>query len=339
MEGRTQRIKISEYISEKEHVRYRVPQGSVLGPTLILIYINSLCNLPIENGQIFCYADDTAIVFAGVSWEEVHNSAEKGLRQIAQWLHLSLLTLNVTKSNYMCFSIDKRTQPPNNFTLRIHTCDSQTSNCNCPSLNKVSSTKYLGIMVDERLSWHSHIDLIISRVRKFIWIYKSLRHVVTKELINKIYIALTQSILSYCIPVWGGSTKTKILELERAQRLLLKIMHFKPRRFSTEGLYRYAELLTVRKLYILNVVLKVHRSTGFNNALNKKRKNNVIPIRHTKTVFASRQYDRQSARIYNIVNKKLSVYPLKTYDCKSILQAWLKQLSYSETECLLEVKS
>lgn len=298
-----------------------------------------MCSLHIENSQIFCYADDTAIVFYGNSWEEVHNSAEKGLRQIAQWLNLNLLTLNVTKSNFICFSIDKRTQPQSNFSLKIHTCDSQKSDCNCPSLNKVSSTKYLGIMMDERLSWHSHIDLVINRLRKFIWIYKTLRHVTSKELLNKIYIALTQSILKYCIPVWGGSTKMKILELERAQRLLLKVMYFKPRRFSTEILYQYADLLTVRKLYILNVVLKVHRSIGYDPTLNKKRRNNVVAFRPTKTVFARRQYGKQSARLYNITNSKLRIYPHKIYDCKIIVQDWLKQLTYTETESLLEVQS
>ncbi|XP_052746931.1 uncharacterized protein LOC112051825 [Bicyclus anynana] len=94
LSGRTQMVKIDKYISNELNINYGVPQGSVLGPTLFLVYINELCNLKIRNGHIFSYADDTAIVFTDNSWEDVRYHAEKGLRNIARWLNSNLLTLN-----------------------------------------------------------------------------------------------------------------------------------------------------------------------------------------------------------------------------------------------------
>lgn len=63
-------------------------------------------------------------------------------------------------------------------------------------------------------------ELMISRIRKLIWPFKHLRHVATTKLLKQIYISLAQSVLSYCISVWGGATKTQFLQLERAQRAL-----------------------------------------------------------------------------------------------------------------------
>lgn len=84
-------------------------------------------------------------------------------------------------------------------------------------------------MIDQRLSWHAHIELLMNGARKLYWIFKI--HVAHKNVL-KIYTSLAQSIISYCIPVWGGATKTKILELERAQRSLIKVMYFKPYRYA-----------------------------------------------------------------------------------------------------------
>lgn len=339
LSDRKQRVKIGDVFSEDINIYFGVPQGSITGPTLFLIYINNLCNMDIPAGKIFTYADDTAIVFSGNTWEEVRSRAETGLARVAKWLDINLLTLNTVKTNYICFSIRNSTQPDSNFEIKIHNCNRQsTQNCNCPSITRIVKTKYLGVNVDQRLSWHSHIDLISGRVRKLTWIFKTLRHVATGELLNKIYIALVQSVLMYCIPVWGGASKTKILELEIAQRMLLKVMYFKPSRFPTTEIYILSNILSIRKLYILHVICKLHRSMKFDKKkLNKRRNDIVAPSQSTKTTFARNQYTKQSAFLYNRVNRILSIYPMKYYDCKNALTKWLQLLNYNEIELFLNV--
>lgn len=337
LRGRRQQVKIGNSHSEEENIIFGVPQGSVIAPPLFLVYINDLCNLRNSGGKVFSYADDTAIVYFGNTWEAVCNNAEQGLNAIDRWLKANLLTLSVPKTNYICFSPSVRSKPGPNFRIRIHTCaDHLDQNCNCRAIQRVTSTRYLGVIVDECLTWHSHIEVVTSRVRKFIWIFKNLRYVMPQKILNNIYIALTQSVITYCLPVWGGATKTKFLELERAQRSLIKVMYYKPYRYPTVDLYRISGLLSVRKLYFLIITLCLQKSIPFySDSQEKRRKDLVAHSPMVRTAFARRQYATQSAYIYNKINAKVKFHPEVSHVCKKLITEWLKTLTYEETEQIL----
>lgn len=341
LQNRSQTVKLDNIFSSNEETsNYGVPQGSVLGPTLFLAYINDLTNIKLANGKVFSYADDTAILFHGKSWSEVFKLAEAGLDQVIQWLNLNLLSLNTTKTNYIAFSIQDSTQPNPNLTITAHYCgsnDNSAHTCNCPKLERLSSTKYLGVMLDRNLSWHSQINLVSNRARKLIWIFKYLRDITDKQLITYIYTTLVQSILLYCIPIWGGTYKTKFISIERAQRVILKVMLHKKKRYSTNKLYSDANVLTVRQLYILQCILKTHKSIIIDpNKLKKRKQHSVITKLVSKTVAVSKQYSFQSIKLYNRINKLLNIYTCSYYQCKTKVAIWLKSLNYQQTEDLLK---
>lgn len=342
LKNRQQRVRIGDIISADLPITCGVPQGSVLGPTLFLIFINDLCNLTIPNGKIVMFADDTVLIFHGETWEQTYSFAQTGFDMVNYWLMKNSLTLNVDKTKIMPFTI-KNTQlsAHNQFSIIAHVCSSGLA-CSCSKLTITYSMKYLGVLIDNTLSFAQHIDLLSSRTRKMIFIFKNLRHIADYKIIKMVYIAFCQSILSYCITVWGGMPKTKILKLERAQRAVLKVSLFLPFRFPTNELYSIADVLTIRKLFILNIILKQHSLLHYDPDKNatKRLKHLVCPtLNYRFSAFSKKFFCFLGGYLYNKINKNTSIYPLTKSICKRVITLWLKSLNYDATENLLSVLS
>ena len=165
LSNRQQCTKINEAISDPLAVTRGVPQGTVLGPTLFLIYINNLLKLQ-TNAEIISYADDTAVLFVGDSWNEVYHNAANSLKYIKNWLSVNLLSLNIEKTRFLTFSTTEEGQP-NQDTLVIHkNCCDATQNCDCPIIERANTIKYLGIMTDHHLKWKEHVIYLNKRLRR-----------------------------------------------------------------------------------------------------------------------------------------------------------------------------
>lgn len=337
MTDREQQVKIGDTISGISKISYGVPQGSVLGPTLFLIYVNDLCNMKLENCSIFTYADDTALIFHANSWLQVQQMAESGVHHVSNWLTKNLLTLNVRKTKFITFSIRENSLPDFEFTLKVHACvNPATNNCACEKIESDSKIKYLGVIIDQHLTWRPHILNLSEKIRKLMWVFKKLRYVADVSLLHSTYKALAQSVLTYCITVWGGASKTHFMPIERSLRALLKVMHFKPIRFSTYQLHTTYNILTARQNYILSTVLKKHKNLLFNPNIMLRRRNYIVcSFQKPNTEFVKKHFKYQSSSIYNKVNKTLKIYPLTKVEIKHILSMFLINLTYEETENII----
>ena len=179
-----------------------------------------------------------------------------------------------------------------------------------------------------------------NRARKLIWIFKYLREITNTQLITYIYITLVQSILLYCITIWGGTHKTKFISIERAQKTILKVMLKKKRLFETNKLYLEANVLSVRQLYILQCILKVHKSNVIDpKSLNKRSKHTVISQPRARNKFASMQFNIPSIKMYNKIIRKIKIYTMSHRECKNAVTSYLKTLSYRDTETLMAFSS
>ena len=142
LSNRVQKVKFNGAISESKSISVGVPQGSILGPLLFIIYLNDLPAV-IHNCKVSCYADDTAIYVSGPNCETVQSDLQEDLNRIAFWLKGNKLSLNVTKTKVLCFA----TQHYRNSTNLVLNIDGSV-------LEQVTSYKYLGMISDQKLSFN-----------------------------------------------------------------------------------------------------------------------------------------------------------------------------------------
>lgn len=342
--NRSQCVKVNGLLSSQKSISFGVPQGSILGPTLFITYINDLMSLQIPNCEILCYADDTALIFHGQSWNSVHNIAVEGMREITTWLNRNLLTLNVEKTHFLNFHKTSITSPPSRMSfLKLHTkeCVATDPMCSCKSIRRTDCLRYLGVILDENLNFKKHIGLTAGRVRKLIYTMKLLREATNGQLLKTIYLALCQSILNYCILAWGGTASTSLLALERAQRAVLKVSLRKPRRYPTVDLYKEAQVLSVRRLFLLRATLFTHQKTlnmpSYSNLL--KKRIFKIPTVAVCTSFAQRFQMFLFPRIYNTLANKCNIQLCSVLEAKKKIQAFLLSWDYEQSEAILRVIS
>lgn len=338
---RGQLVKLGSHTSNVHQTTYGVPQGSILGPTLFIVYMNDIHSLSIPSAEIICYADDTAILFSGKSWEETFQSAERGMSTIHKWLQMNLLTLNTKKTKFICFHKTASTCPPPIDDIKIHACNqhipSLDNACNCELIQKTMDIKYLGVVLDEKLNFSAQIKTLATRIRKVIGVMKKLRDVCSINILKTVYLAICQSLLNYCIGIWGCAAKTHLIALERAQRAVLKVMLKKPFRFPTNSLYLEARVLRVRQLYIVKGCLSSHKnilkSSDYQILLKKRVYKLPTPV--VGSSFAKRFSAYAFPSLYNRALKFCDIKLSTLQQAKKELIEWLLTLDYNATESII----
>ena len=146
--------------SEKSHtlsIQCGVPQGSILGPLLFILYINDIVNVS-EIMQLILFADDTNIFMSDKSLSVLNCRVNSELCKISKWFRNNKLSLNVKKTNFMLFTSAKSRTLHEPFTIKI---DGR-------NVEQVTETKFLGVIITENLTWDKHIKTIRNKVSKAI---------------------------------------------------------------------------------------------------------------------------------------------------------------------------
>ena len=194
LENRTQICSVSGSLSKTCSLQCGIPQGTILGPLLFLLYINDLPNC-LTNSYPRMYADDTHLTYADKDVNIIQSCLNEDLLNISKWLIANKLTLNMNKNEFML--IGSR-QKLNTLTA------SPVLNINGTPLNQVSTSKSLGVLIDANLTWGSHIERLAKKVASGIAAIKRIRQFVPPATLHLIYKALIQPHFDYCNVVWGS---------------------------------------------------------------------------------------------------------------------------------------
>lgn len=251
-------MKINDATSDKKVIKMGVPQGTVLGPILFLIYINDIALLNL-NCKLISYADDTVLLFEDKNWQSVYKKAESGLCKLKTYLNSNLLTLNVDKTTFITFSITGAGLPDENFIIMHESNCQDFRACTCSEkIKRATQVKYLGLIIDQHLKWKEHIAYLTLRVRKLFHRFCILREIMSKDAIIHVYNALVESILNYGISIWGGVYESNLKALQISQNKILKILFKLHFRFPTNEIYLLNKILNVRNLYVVSCLKAMH---------------------------------------------------------------------------------
>ena len=162
---RDQTTQIGSHVSEKENTLCGVPQGSVLGPLLFLTYVTDIYNAS-NKLELFLFADDTNLLYANKNLKSLETVLNDELLKIVDWLTANKLSPNVKKTNYIIFHpYPKRL----NYDVNIKILDSRVNKYF--NLEHKEYVKYLGVMIDNHLSWKHHVSYIALKISRNIGIY------------------------------------------------------------------------------------------------------------------------------------------------------------------------
>jgi len=221
--NRTTATVIGNYCSGFRSISIGVAQGSKMGPLHFLIYIADLLTLGLL-GKILLYADDTALYYAADTPEELEDAMQRDAIMLHDWLCQNVLTMNVGKTCYMTFGKAKNLP---DFNIKI----------NDEKIKRVKTFKYLGLVLDENLSFKQHIDHVMKSIRPFIPLMWKRGRYLPMEKRKQLYFAYVQSHIAYMLPIYSVGTKTRLDRLQRVQNRCIKALYQLPHLTPTTYLY------------------------------------------------------------------------------------------------------
>ena len=250
LQERQQYVHIKNTNSDTQKVTHGVPQGSVLGPKLFIIYINDICTA-LKSLKCVLFADDTSLYSTGKDLDQLINTVKGELEALKKWFDANKLSLNLSKTKYMIFSNKKIN---NDVKLTINDME----------IERVYDIKFLGVIIDSKLNWKAHVGNVKSKISKTIAILYKIKDFINNNSLYTLYCSLILPYLNYCVEVWGNTYKTIIKPIVTIQKKAIRIINKADYLAATNPLFICKNALKFEDLVKINTAVfmyKVHNKT------------------------------------------------------------------------------
>lgn len=308
LENRKQCVSINNNTSGIREVTHGVPQGSVLGPLLFIIFINDLYYYMLPNKCVL-FADDTTLISAAKNMDSLLKLSEAVEKESVRWFCANNLLLNPDKTQRLTIS----------------------SNSN---ISKGGHAKLLGVVLDDNLNWSCHIDFLNKKLTSYIFLFRRLKSFISNDMLRVSYFALFHSHASYAIILWGNSPHA--IRIFRQQKQIIRILANIGYRDHCRPYFILYSIMTLPSLYILATLLEVHKSKFLYNTNTDVHDHNTRTrelLRIPRYRLAKSEKNSINLKLYNHLPNTIKMLPINQFKRK-VKNYLLAQGCYSVEEFL-----
>ena len=259
LSNRKQFVSINRAESSTLTMEYGVPQGSILGPLLFIIYFNDIPEIA-KYAKFILYADDANIILTANTIDEINNQLQNLICNLLKWVKCNGLSLNLKKTKYMIFSQARNIDLPQPlFISEI-------------PIERMREARFLGVIIDDSLSWSRHVKTVQSKMARYVGIMYKIKKYLPLNARIQIYHSLVQSHANYCSLVWGFSSKNNIEALFAKQKRGLQAVipgfinyKYKDGRKPghTKPFFSKYKILTIHNIIVLNTLIFMQKIRNY----------------------------------------------------------------------------
>ena len=319
LSDRCQYVEFNQKLSRKLPVQHGVPQGSVLGPILFLIYVNDMPTAVSDSASdsnVILFADDSCLINKSESLDDLQRRVDESEREICSWFLSNRLSLNAAKTQSLILALRK--------------IDIVTS---------LEPVKYLGVHIDSRLTWEEHALQTTKKLNKTIFTIRCLKNVVTFDALIKVYYGYFCPLLQYAVLCWGHSAHASVVF--GAQRRCLRVIAGLGFRECCREKFKEFGILTFPGIYIMSCLLYVRNNLKLydrnldNHQYGTRNGQNLLPT-FKRTSTARDGVNFYGVKFFNKLPSWVQDLPFNKF--KDIVKNYLLlKAFYSLDECLSDL--
>lgn len=273
--GRQQFVTINGVNSAKKIIQTGVPQGSILGPLLFILYINDLPNATSFLTNLF--ADDTTFSKSNNNLNDLIADSNLELDKAKNWFRANKLALNVSKTKYMIFRPHKKPFDPELCTLKIGGEKIERIGRDC----NTKFFKFVGVLIDDELKWDKHINYVENKIASSVYALSQTKKLFPTTTLKTIYNSLAKPHIEYGLIVWGAAKDEHITKIHNLQKKAVRNVLNAKYNVHAEPLMGKLDILNIFDLRDANVVEFV--SKYLENKLPKCMLNFLTPLQNTRS--------------------------------------------------------
>ena len=247
LDNRSLYVEYKGAISKQYNVTYGVPQGSVLGPLLFIIFINDLPQ-SINKSSTILFADDTTLLTTASNLDELFVASNDDANSLYNWFCSNNLSLNTAKTQYIVFT---KKLCPKTLKHNLRIGDELIAN--------VKEAKFLGMILDNRLNWHSHIAKIRTKLSSSIFGISRVKTLLPRHSLISLYYSMFQSFIDYGLCLWGGSHQSYVKQIFTMQKKVIRMINGLSYNDHTNESFYNLKILKLNELYINQIAKLSYR--------------------------------------------------------------------------------